>query len=176
MYDGVVQSPDLARTLGKRLYDDARPVSPTRLEDYAACPFSYLLRHVFGLEATDEPERAATISPQDRGSLVHALLWQFLSDAARDGTLPLTNAHRPRLEAVASAHFAEFERRGVTGYPMLWRIEQERLLADLRQFLDREIKGRSSFSPAYFEVRFGMPARDTQESSASTQKPASLEL
>jgi ATP-dependent helicase/DNAse subunit B len=171
-----VQSPDLARALGKRLYDDSRPVSPTRLEDYAACPFSYLLRHVFGLEPTEEPERAATISPQDRGSLMHAILWQFLSDAAREGALPLTGAHWPRLQAIASAHFAEFERRGVTGYPMLWRIEQNRLLADLREFLSREIKGRGSFSPAHFEVRFGMPPRDAQESGASTGKPASLEL
>jgi hypothetical protein len=175
-YDGVVQSPDLARALGKRLYDDSRPVPPTRLEDYAACPFSYLLRHVFGLEAAEEPERAATISPQDRGSLVHAILWQFLSDAARDGALPLTGAHWPRLQAVASARFAEFERRGVTGYPMLWRIEQNRLLEDLREFLRREIAGRGSFSPAHFEVRFGMPARDTEESGASTAKPALLEL
>ena len=175
-YDGVVQSPALARELGKRLYDDSRPVSPTRLEDYAACPFSYMLRHVFGLQAADEPERAATISPQDRGSLVHESLWQFLSDAARDGSLPLTEAHWPRLQAVASERFAEFERRGVTGYPMLWRIEQSRLLADLREFLSREIASRSSFSPAHFEVRFGMPSRDAQESAASTEKPASLDL
>ena len=175
-YDGVVQSPALARALGKRLYDESRPVSPTRLEDYAACPFAYLLRHVFGLEAADEPERAATISPQDRGSLVHTILWQFLSEAARDGALPLTEAHWPRLRAVASARFAEFERRGVTGYPMLWRIEQARLLADLREFLDLESANAGSFSPAYFEVRFGMPPRDAQESSASTRKPATLEL
>jgi hypothetical protein len=176
MYDGVVRSPGLARALGKRLYDDSRPVSPTRLEAYAACPFSYLLRHVFGLEATEEPERAATLSPQDRGSLVHEVLRQFLSDAARDGALPLTEAHWPRLQAVASARFAEFERRGVTGYPMLWRIEQERLLADLREFLGREVAGQDSFIPAHFEVRFGMPARDAQESGASTRKPALLQL
>ncbi len=175
-YDGVVQSPGLARALGKRLYDESRPVSPTRLEDYAQCPFSYLLRHVFGLEPTDEPERATTLSPQDRGSLVHEVLWQFLSEAARDGALPLTEAHWPRLQAAASARFAAFERRGVTGYPMLWRIEQARLLEDLREFLEREITGRSSFSPAHFEVRFGMPARGDQESGASTRKPALLEL
>jgi hypothetical protein len=175
-YDGVVRSPGLARALGKRLYDDSRPVSATRLENYAACPFSYLLRHVFGLKATDEPERVATLSPQDRGSLVHAVLWQFLSDSARDGALPLTEAHWPRLQAVASARFTEFERRGVTGYPMLWRIEQDRLLADLREFLRREVAGRDSFSPAQFEVRFGMRARDAEESSASSREPASLEL
>ncbi|MGO8703998.1 MAG: PD-(D/E)XK nuclease family protein [Candidatus Brocadiia bacterium] len=175
-YDGVVQSPGLARALGKRLYDESRPVSPTRLEDYAQCPFSYLLKHVFGLEAADEPERAATLSPQDRGSLVHEVLRQFLSEAARAGTLPLTEAHWPRLQAVALERFGEFERRGVTGYPMLWRIEQARLLEDLREFLDLEIAGRSSFSPAHFEVRFGMPARDEQESRASTRKPALLEV
>jgi hypothetical protein len=107
---------------------------------------------------------------------VHEVLWQFLSDAARDHALPLTEAHWPRLEAVASARFAEFERRGVTGYPMLWRIEQDRLLEDLHEFLQREIAGQGSFSPAHFEVRFGMPARDAQESGASTRKPALLEL
>jgi len=175
-YDGVVQSPGLARALGKRLYDEARPVSPTRLEDYAQCPFSYLLKHVFGLEATDEPERVATLSPQDRGSLVHEVLRQFLSDAARAGALPLTEEHWPRLQAVAAACFGEFERRGVTGYPMLWRIEQARLLEDLHEFLDREIAGQGSFNPAHFEVRFGMPQRDERESRASTRKPALLEV
>jgi RecB family exonuclease len=175
-YDGVVQSPGLAAALGTRLHDESRPVSPTRLEDYAACPFSYLLRHVFELEPTDEPERVAMISPPDRGWLVHGILWQFLSDAAREDALPLTRAHWPRLRAVASARFAEFERRGVTGYPMLWRIEQARLLADLREFLDREIAGQGPFRPGYFEVRFGTLARDEQESAASTERPALLKL
>jgi hypothetical protein len=175
-YDGVVQSPALALEIGNRLHDESRPVSPTRLEDYAACPFSYLLRHVFELKPTDEPERVATISPQDRGSLVHEILWQFLSDAARDGALPLTPAHWPRLQEIASARFAEFERRGVTGYPTLWRIEQARLLADLHEFLDREVAGQATFRPGYFEVRFGTRARGEQESAASTEKPALLKL
>jgi hypothetical protein len=175
-YDGVVQSPAPALEIGNRLHDESRPVSPTRLEDYAACPFSYLLRHVFELKPADEPERAATISPQDRGLLVHEILCQFLSDAARDGALPLAPAHWPRLQEIASARFTEFERRGVTGYPALWRIEQARLLADLREFLEREVAGRGTFRPGYFEVRFGTPARGEQESGASTERPALLKL
>ena len=106
-YDGVVQSPALARALGKRLYDDSRPVSPTRLEDYAACPFSYLLRHVFGLEAADEPERAATISPQDRGSLRAR---DPLAIPLRCGARPGAAADRGALAALAGGRVGALRR------------------------------------------------------------------
>ena len=176
-YDGVVQSPGLARALGKRLYDESRPVSPTRLEDYAAVP-------VLVPAPTRVRPRGGRMSRSARRRFRRRTAGRWCTKCSGNssprrratGTLPLTEAHWPRLQAVALERFGEFERRGVTGYPMLWRIEQARLLEDLREFLDLEIAGRSSFSPAHFEVRFGMPARDEQESRASTRKPALLEV
>jgi ATP-dependent helicase/DNAse subunit B len=111
-----------------------------------------------------------------RGSLIHQILWQFLSDAVRRKSLPLAESHWPQLEAVAQARFDEFERRGVTGYPLMWRIEKARILRELREFLRLESAEPGPFRPAFFEVRFGMPPRDPEESDLSTNEPALLDL
>src|SRR5204863_5996375 len=62
--------PELADSL-------AHPRSPTGLQQWARCPFSYFLDRVLGLRELDDPGDVETISPVDRGSLVHAILEQF---------------------------------------------------------------------------------------------------
>jgi len=175
-YDGVVRSPALLAGLRERLHDSTTAISPTRLERYASCPFSYLMGDVFGIEPVEEPEQAYAISALDRGSLIHRILWEFLSEVVRDGELPLSAAHWDRLERIARARFARFEAAGVTGFPLMWRIETERVLADLREFLRQETADASGFAPAHFEVRFGMRPHDREESPLSTAEPVLFDL
>ncbi|MBI2200524.1 MAG: PD-(D/E)XK nuclease family protein, partial [Armatimonadetes bacterium] len=70
-WDGDVSAiSDGARRL--RLLD--RPVlSATSLEAWATCPFRYLLGHVLGVAALEQPEEVATISPLEKGSLIHGV-------------------------------------------------------------------------------------------------------
>ena len=175
-YDAVVESPEVLGLLGKRLFDEGAPVSATRLEKYASCPFSYLLRYVLGIEPVDEPERVAVVSGMDRGSLVHGILWEFLSAIVREGGLPLSPDHWPQLEQIARKRFSRCEREKATGYPLTWQIETERILADLRQFLELEMAGPAPFRPAYFEVRFGMARRDDEESEVSRESPVVFDM
>lgn len=160
----------------KWLYDDARGTSPTRLERYAACPFGYLLEYVFGLEPVEEPERAIGLSPLDRGTLMHDALFDFFTELARENALPPKESDWPRLERAAKRRLEQFEREGVTGYALPWRIAREMMLNDLREFLKREQKGDDEFVPAWFELRFGASRHEAVESERSSDVPALVHL
>ncbi len=60
------------------LADDLQhPRSATSLQLWATCPFRYFLSHVLDLDGLEDPGEAETISPADRGTLVHAVLEQY---------------------------------------------------------------------------------------------------
>jgi hypothetical protein len=87
---------------------------------------------------------------------------ELISTSADEGTLPSygspwTEAHRQRLQAIATRKAGEYAARGLTGHPRLWEPEKARLLLDLDRMLDddgewragRKAKVRSS------ELEFG---------------------
>ena len=175
-YDSVLTSPEILKKVLPALTDVNAVVSPTPLETYARCPFLYLIRHVLRLRPLEEPEEAPAITPLDRGSLVHNILWEFLSHLARKNRSALTSAHWPQLERIAERRFELFEKKGVTGYPLTWEIEKAHILADLKEFLQREISEASTFQPAHFEVCFGMEPRQNEAEERLTGAPVELAL
>ncbi len=152
---------DRARRL--RLLD--RPVlSPTSLEVWAACPFRYLLDHVLGVAALEQPEDVATMSPLEKGSLVHGVLESFIRTVQEEGSLPSpeepwSEEHRDLLHRIAHRSFAEAAARGVTGKALLWELQREAILSDLDAFLaaDVELRARFGVTPHLVEARFGLP-------------------
>ena len=79
------------------LADDLQhPRSPTGLQQWAKCPFSYFLGRVLGLRDLEDPGDAETITPMDRGTLVHADPRAVLPAAARAGGRRAMDARRPR--------------------------------------------------------------------------------
>ena len=147
-----------SRRLGGSL---SQVMSPTRLEAWATCPYRHFLGNVLNLSAWETPEDVLTISPLERGSLVHAILEQFIKEAMdagapspREGWTPL---QRERLREIAQEAFREAERRGVTGRRVLWEVAQEDLLQDLERFLDDDERYRADegMQPRYAEYAFG---------------------
>ncbi len=160
-WDGDVSAiSDRARRL--RLLD--RPaLSATSLEAWATCPFRYLLGHVLGLATLEQPEEVPTISPLEKGSLIHGVLDRFISMVQQQGGLPAPceswdREHRDLLHRIARESFAEAEARGVTGKALLWEMEREAILSDLDAFLaaDATLRARFGVSPHSVEVRFGV--------------------
>ena len=147
-----------SRRLGGSL---SQVMSPTRLEAWATCPYRHFLGNVLNLSAWETPEDVLTISPLERGSLVHAILERFIKEAMdagapspREGWTPL---QRERLREIAQAEFREAERRGVTGRRVLWEVAQEDILQDLERFLDDDEQYRADegMQPRYVEYAFG---------------------
>ncbi len=144
----------------------ARPTSATRLEHWASCPAAYLLGDLLGVDEVENPEEQLTISPIDRGSLVHEVLERFVGEAVerpgpdqpRPGR-PWTDADRDRLLAIAGEVCDRYELRGLTGRPVFWRRDRRRIIAELLHLLDKDDEHRQARSsrPIAAELGFGLP-------------------
>jgi RecB family exonuclease len=144
-----------------------RPLSPTRLQTWAACGYRYFLAHVLGLSDRDDPDRLVDISPLDRGSGVHLVLETFLrelldADEMPSWDQPWTPAHRARVAELAVEVFDAYEAQGRTGRPVRWRITREDLLMLLDDFLHADDAHRASHraTPVSVEMSFGMGDAD----------------
>jgi RecB family exonuclease len=137
-------------------------VSPTRMERWAACPFSFFLGDVLGLSALESPEETLTISPMDRGALVHTILELFVSGCMEDGSLPgfgesWTDSHRSKLMAIAEIEFRKAEDDGITGRRIFWDAAKRQIMQDLDAFLEEDSQMRAALRsrPAGVELAFG---------------------
>ena len=151
-----------AGSAGVQLAPTNSPVSATRLEAWATCPFRYFLGHILRLSALESPEDAATISPLERGSLMHDILEEFTRESVGAGKLPAPGETwgqdaRGRLERIAQSHFRYAEQRGVTGRPLLWDLARQEILDDLETFLEEDaaLRGRHGTSAMTAEAEFG---------------------
>jgi ATP-dependent helicase/DNAse subunit B len=162
--------------LGGRLAPPAT-MSATHLETYGRCPFKFFGERVLGVRELDEPEEVDTITPLDRGSIIHDILQEFLAALVADGLVPLDRAsaedYRRRLQEIARDVFAKFEASGAVGYPFMWRVERERIMTDLEGFLAEELADEAGYVPAYFEARFG-PASWGPMTRGSSPEPLEL--
>ncbi len=135
-----------------------RTLSPTSLETWAECPFRYFLGHVLGVGELEEPEDVETLDERDRGRLVHEILeclvGEYVGRIAPDEPWG-DDAHR-RLDEIAEERFEEYEERGLTGRPVLWRLERSQILRELHQVLDEDALHRSELgvAPAATELAF----------------------
>ena len=158
-WDGYVGG--IAGSSGRLGVSLSQVMSPTRLEAWATCPYRHFLGNVLNLSAWETPEDVLTISPLERGSLVHAILERFIKEAMDAGAPSpregWTLLQRERLREIAQEEFREAERRGVTGRRVLWEVAQEDILQDLERFLDDDEQYRADegMQPRHSEYAFG---------------------
>jgi ATP-dependent helicase/DNAse subunit B len=130
----------------------------------AKCPFSYFLGRVLGVRDLEDPGEAETITPMDRGSLVHAILEQFFRQRlGRAVDAQWTKADYDELLAVADEIEAIFRARGLTGRSLLWRAEWAALRRHLRKILDADGSDPRliGVAPAEVELAFGFEGEPT---------------
>jgi RecB family exonuclease/superfamily I DNA/RNA helicase len=180
-HDGVLLRPHVGEHLRSLHPLRDRPLSATRIERYAACPLRYFLREVLGLEPVKEPEAAMQMDRLQRGRMLHAILYDLFTGLRDRGALPLTTGRLPEafalLSDLAAQAFAREEEEGIAGPRMVWEIEKERILEDLRTVLVSEAAEPGPFQPAHFELRYGMPAFEGEpDDPASAEDPIPFEL
>jgi len=166
-FDGYVgRVPDLLPAA-----DDV--VSPTSLEQWATCPFRYLLARVLRVREVERPEATDRIGPLERGSLVHDVLAEFL-DTVEPRTSPdqgWDDAEQALLLAIAERRCNEAEGEGLTGRPLLWKLDRRRILREIVAFLDTDEAIRAELGvmprPGGRELRFGFGG-DSGEPAAVT--------
>ena len=167
-WDGNLSDVVESSGLGSRVRSDYH--SPTSLERWAKCPFSYFLGSVLRIGSTESPEDVQTISAIERGSLAHSILEKFIRKVREESRIPSPGEswdalHRETLMRIAERCFQDAEERGVTGRRLLWNLEKENILEDLDTFLvaDTEMRARFGVSPVQVEARFGMRGESWDE-------------
>jgi ATP-dependent helicase/nuclease subunit B len=132
-WDGQVAS--LRESLLDRVV--GREQSPTSLEQWATCPRRYFFASVLRVAEREEPDRLLSISPAERGTLIHAVLERFINERhPATPESPWTSDDRARLMEIASEESSATERNGLTGAPLLWRLDRARILRDIETFAD----------------------------------------
>jgi len=155
-------------------------MSPSSLETFATCPMRFFLSRMLGLSEVDEPEDIAQLTALDRGSLMHEVMERAMSRWLPDHP-PSEDSREQQLAdlaRIAGEVFAEYEDRGVTGYPALWGAQREAIMLDLRLWYEAEVDDPQTarFDAADFEVGFGLPPHPGEEGPASTSEPFELRV
>ena len=125
------------------------PMSATRLEVYAKCPRRFLYDRVLQISRRTLPEEIWQMEPTERGTLMHAILEEYLLERLAGAARSL-----PRLLAIAEARFAAAESGGLVGKTLLWRMDKTALRRDLVRFHAEE----GDLEPLAAELEFGTGA------------------
>lgn len=170
-YDGLV--PEAAARLDPRV--SGRPVSATRLEGLAGCPFRYFLDRGLGIEPIEdaEPQPDQWLPPRTRGSALHALYAAILRELRAGGERPDPARHGPRLRAGGEEKLRELERLIPPPSRRIYEQERTAFLRDLDVFLSLEARSGAQ-TPEGLEVSFGAGAAEGEP--LAQAEPVTIDL
>jgi ATP-dependent helicase/nuclease subunit B len=160
-YDGVIS---------KQLSSEARAAlerfrqyvySVTQLESYGRCPFQYFADRVLRLNVVGEMEEG--LSPIERGSFLHELLFEFYISRRERRLPPLSSATEQQFDTAINELLALAHRMiDTVNIPdIFWEADKELIFGSaqrkgvLQEFLEHERQRELDVTPSYFEVAFG---------------------
>lgn len=125
-------------------------ISPTRVEQYYRCHFSYFLQYVLKIR----PRKRAELSPLESGSLVHYILEQVLRTAGGS----FADMKKEELSALACSIADSYVEKNMptTGKRFAYFIDRlKNGVTQLLLYLQKE-QAQSEFHPVAFEQEIGM--------------------
>ncbi|HVS13309.1 MAG TPA: PD-(D/E)XK nuclease family protein [Thermoanaerobaculia bacterium] len=160
---------------GERL--DARPYSPTALQNYAICPYRFLLQAVHRLRPRLDVAGFEQLDPLTRGSIFHQMQFE-LSSALREADLLPVVPERigeilDRADEVIERVAAQVEEELAPAIPRVWKGELDSLRNDLRGWLHRVAEEGAGWRPLHFELAFGLPPGADRDP-ASREEPVTV--
>jgi ATP-dependent helicase/nuclease subunit B len=140
-----------------------RSYSPTALQNFARCPYRFLLQAIHGLAPQEVPARIDELDPLQRGSLIHDIQFELFARLRRENLLPVqpSNLDRARqiLEGVTTEVTTQYEDDLAPAIGRVWENGVAAIRADLREWLRRASEDDSGFVPRHFELSFGLAHR-----------------
>ena len=153
VYEGLVR---LDRSRFDPLRNHDLVLSASRLELLAKCPYGYFLRYVLAVEPPRDLEldRSRWLDPMQRGSLIHRILYEFMSEVARRGERVSPGEHASLMDGLAAAVIRGW--REDVPPPSEGIFDKERLdiLEALGIFLRIEAGRDPGIRPVAFEKEF----------------------
>ncbi len=154
-----------------------RSYSPTALQQFAACPYRFLLYAIHRLHPREEAATIEQLDPLTRGSLFHAVQFRLLSTLREDGLLPVVPENLSAVRSVADRILnevaAEYQEDLAPAIVRIWNSEIEDLRTDLGGWLSQRSEMDREWVPAYFEFAFGLTS-DQERDPASRDEEANI--
>ena len=181
-YRGILKDALDKEELQKLADRREKEYSASQLETYAKCPFKYFTQRLLSIDA---PARFdVTLTPLERGVLVHAVLFKLYTELRDENMLPLSGEHRDHVLRRAQ-EIATEEIQGIALDHPYWKIDQERLLGSnvlhglIEQWIDAEItrgEEKTELIPEFFEVAFGRGGSSGRSTDALLSRNEEFEL
>lgn len=176
--DGLVDPPEEALAAIREHAISKRSFSATALQNFAACPYRFLLSAVHKLAPRDEPEPIEDLDALTKGSLVHEVQYALLTKLRTDKMLPVTpdnlEAARTALDGELARISAEYKDKYNPAIERVWDDSMASIAADLREWLKR-MTDQPGWIPAHFELSFGLHDARAQDEN-SQESPVDLEI
>jgi RecB family exonuclease len=160
--DGVVDA-DAATIEGLRRHrPKMRPYSATALQQFAACPYRFLLYAIHRLEARPEAAALERLDPLTRGRLLHEIQFRVLSTLQSLQLLPITTDNHDRVMQAVDKIFDqtsdEYQDMLAPAILRVWESEIADLRWDIRGWIRHFEESNAGWVPKWFELSFGMGA------------------
>jgi len=175
-HDGLVtKRPSIVEILeSQRL--TARPYSVSALQNFAACPYRFLLSAIYRLEPREEPAPLEEMDPLTKGRLFHRIQAQLQRELKDKGLLPVKTAQLPQalkmldrtVKDVADEAYEEL----APAIDRVWLDGIEAMRSDLRVWLER-VAEEDGWVPIHFEFGFGLGETEGRDP-ASVPDPVML--
>lgn len=133
-------------------------MSATRLEMLAACPLQFMFAKMLEIEPLESPERRHMLDARERGSLIHAILEQFVVEVSFEKSASSwSETELEVLRSICASRFRSFEAQGKAGKHVYWEIEKRRIVAELEQFIlfESRLLDERAARPILTEFPFG---------------------
>jgi ATP-dependent helicase/nuclease subunit B len=159
-FDGRLNDPNLTAEL-KRRYPEQIVFSASSLNAFGQCPWRYFASYVLGLEPLAVPQRM--LQPTSRGQFVHNVLFATMTRLFDAAGGPVSPSNVTDEEMTETLQGAVTELSGplenAAPYPALWRIQRDRMHAQMRSYLLSLKNARPLGRCGHFELAFGLEGR-----------------
>jgi len=176
--DGLVDPDPAGRAVLERHRFNARSYSPSSLQQYAACPYRFLLHAIFQFRPREAAVPLEQMDPLTRGALFHSVQFELFRELKRTGRLPITSERLEKTldlaDKVLDRVAAEYEDDVAPAIPRVWKSEVEEVRTDVRGWIQQVAGACSEWLPAHFEFAFGLPTDKNHDPASSPQEATIL--
>ncbi len=175
--DGVVD-PDSATLHALQAHRfSQRSYSPSSLQQFASCPYRFLLQGIFQFRPRQAPVPLEQMDPLTRGALFHEIQFQLFRKLKDTKLLPITAACVEKTldlaDQVLDRVAAKFEDDLAPAIQRVWKSEVEDVRTDLRGWIQQVATAAADWLPLHFEFAFGLP-HDQHRDPESTKNEATI--
>jgi CRISPR/Cas system-associated exonuclease Cas4 (RecB family) len=170
-FDGIMRVTESTRPFLEKQRLTKRPYSVSALQNYAYCPYRFLLSAMYRLEPLEAPEPLERMDPLTKGRLFHEVLAEFFR-ALQQMRLGIATVRIEEILQVLDATLTrvanEYAELLAPAVDRVWQDEIATIRTDLHIWA-RELVRTREWEPWLFEYAFGLPEASGHDPNSRTE-------